>query len=102
MFRQFEWDAAKAGANLHKHGVSFEVAMRVFADPLALTGLDRVERGEQRWQTLGMVDGCLLLLVAHTVLELKADNQAIEVNRLILASGASTAEHPVGQGGGGQ
>ncbi|CAP44897.1 hypothetical protein Bpet4546 [Bordetella petrii] len=66
--------------------------MRVFADPLALTGLDRVERGEQRWQTLGMVDGYLLLLVAHTVLELNADNQSIEVIRIISARRADRKE----------
>ncbi len=28
---------------------------------------DRIENDEQRWQTLGMAGGCLLLLVAHTV-----------------------------------
>jgi uncharacterized protein len=28
---------------------------------------DRIEGGERRWQTLGMVDEVLLLLVAHTV-----------------------------------
>ena len=32
---QFEWDASKAEANLKKHGVSFEEALTVFADPLA-------------------------------------------------------------------
>jgi uncharacterized DUF497 family protein len=31
----FEWDAAKAAANLKKHGVSFEEAVTVFQDPLA-------------------------------------------------------------------
>ena len=31
----FEWDAAKARANLRKHGVSFVEAVTVFADPLA-------------------------------------------------------------------
>ena len=31
----FEWDPAKAEAKLTKHGVSFEEAMTVFADPLA-------------------------------------------------------------------
>jgi uncharacterized protein (DUF4415 family)/uncharacterized DUF497 family protein len=30
---QFEWDAIKAVANRRKHGVSFEVAARVFDDP---------------------------------------------------------------------
>lgn len=31
----FEWDQAKAEANLAKHDVSFEEALTVFADPLA-------------------------------------------------------------------
>ena len=41
MLTRFEWDAAKAVANLRKHGVSFEMAMRVFADPFALTRPER-------------------------------------------------------------
>ncbi len=64
---RFEWDEAKARSNLSKHHVSFETAARVFLDPLALTYQDRIEKGEYRWQTLGVVDGYLLLLVAHTV-----------------------------------
>jgi uncharacterized protein len=32
----FAWDAAKATRNLRKHGVSFEEAATVFADPDAL------------------------------------------------------------------
>jgi len=32
---QFEWDDAKAKANLKKHGVAFDEALSVFADPLA-------------------------------------------------------------------
>ena len=35
MSLQFEWDPKKAKANLAKHGVSFEEAITVFADPLA-------------------------------------------------------------------
>lgn len=35
MSQQFEWDAAKAASNHKKHGVAFEVAATVFADPLA-------------------------------------------------------------------
>jgi len=31
----FEWDAAKAAANLLQHGVSFEEAATLFQDPLA-------------------------------------------------------------------
>ena len=32
---EFEWDATKARANLKKHGVAFEEALTVFADPAA-------------------------------------------------------------------
>jgi uncharacterized DUF497 family protein len=35
MSLRFEWDPNKAEANLVKHGVSFEEAVTVFADPLA-------------------------------------------------------------------
>jgi hypothetical protein len=38
---RFEWDEAKNRSNRRKHGVSFEVARRVFEDPLALMLLDR-------------------------------------------------------------
>ena len=31
----FEWDRRKAASNRRKHGVSFEEALTVFADPLA-------------------------------------------------------------------
>jgi uncharacterized DUF497 family protein len=32
---EFEWDPRKAASNLRRHGVSFEEAVGVFADPLA-------------------------------------------------------------------
>jgi uncharacterized DUF497 family protein len=32
---EFEWDARKAAANIRRHGVAFEEATSVFADPLA-------------------------------------------------------------------
>jgi hypothetical protein len=35
MTPEFEWDARKADENLKKHGVAFEEALTVFADPLA-------------------------------------------------------------------
>ena len=35
MSLKFEWDRRKAASNLSKHGVSFEEALTVFADPLA-------------------------------------------------------------------
>ena len=85
---EFEWDPNKAEANRKKHGVSFETACRVFTDPFALVKQDRIEGGEYRWQTLGMVEGCLLLLVAHTV----RDENGTEIIRIISARRASRKE----------
>ncbi|SSZ39904.1 Protein of uncharacterised function (DUF497) [Bartonella grahamii] len=50
---------------------------------------DRIENGEYRWQTLGLVDGFLLLLVAHTVHD---DKDGIEVIRIISARRANSKE----------
>lgn len=33
---QFQWDPSKAESNIKKHGVSFDEAVTVFKDPLAL------------------------------------------------------------------
>jgi len=86
---RFEWDDAKAASNLRKHRVSFETAARAFADPFALVEQDRVEGGEYRWQTVGLVDGHLLLLVAHTV---RDDENGVEVIRIISARRAEPKE----------
>ena len=65
------------------------MAARVFADPFALTTHDRIENGEQRWQTIGMVDGHLVQLVAHTVRE---DDDGVEVICIISARKADPKE----------
>jgi uncharacterized DUF497 family protein len=62
----FSWDDSKNRINQRKHGISFEMAMRVFDDPLHLSRQDREEHGELRWQTIGVVENVMLLLVAHT------------------------------------
>jgi uncharacterized DUF497 family protein len=84
MKARFEWDPVKAENNLKKHRVSFETAIRAFADPFAVVRQDRIENEEHRWQTLGLVDDHLLLLVAHTVHNDK-DDEGIEVIRIISA-----------------
>lgn len=63
----FEWDETKAESNKRKHGISLEDATQVFDDPYALAELDRIEDGEHRWQTIGLVEGVVLLVAAHTV-----------------------------------
>lgn len=82
MERYFEWDAKKAESNFRKHGVRFEEAAFAFGDPFAVSEQDRIENGEQRWQTIGMVGDCLLLLVAHTM---RFEDEGIEVVRIISA-----------------
>jgi len=67
MYRRFEWDKNKNQSNIRKHRISFELATRTFSDEFAYSYPDRIESGEQRWQTLGNVEGCLLVLVAHTL-----------------------------------
>lgn len=66
MFK-FEWDDQKATSNLHKHGVSFDEAVSVFADELALTFADTDHFGsEDRSRTYGISSKGRLLLVVHT------------------------------------
>lgn len=74
-----------------KHGVAFDDATLVFSDPFALTTQDRIEGGERRWQTLGQVGGCVVLLVAHTVAD-QGDDDGTEVIRLISARVADRKE----------
>ena len=47
----------------------FDTASRVFLDPLHLSRQDRIVEGEERWQTIGMVIGALLILVAYIVMD---------------------------------
>lgn len=61
----FEWDAHKNRINKAKHGVDFETAATVFDDPLLASRVERIADGEERWQTIGMAEGLVLLLVAH-------------------------------------
>jgi uncharacterized DUF497 family protein len=65
----FTWDERKNRVNRRKHRVSFEMAILVFDDPFHVSTHDREVDGEARWQTIGMVLGTQVLLVAHTVEE---------------------------------
>jgi len=63
---EFEWDPAKAGANLAKHGVSFEEAVTAFGDPLAINMPDPSHSvTEERFLVLGMSSQQRLLVVAY-------------------------------------
>jgi uncharacterized DUF497 family protein len=50
---EYEWDPAKAAANLKKHGVRFADAALSLEDPLGLTMPDPAASGELRFVCLG-------------------------------------------------
>jgi hypothetical protein len=82
----FEWDPAKAAANLKKHGVSFEEAVTVFQDPLAKIHADPDHSEDELRQ----------ILIGHS-----AQNRVLLVSftdrrdriRLISAREATRREH---------
>ena len=64
---EFEWDEAKAAANLKKHGVGFEEAKTVFDNPLAVIFDDEAHSlDEQQEIIIGHSQQNRLLLVSFT------------------------------------
>jgi len=62
----FEWDEAKAKANVTKHGVSFEEAKSVFLDDQARMIPDPDHSAEEeRFILLGFSTSLKLLVVCH-------------------------------------
>jgi uncharacterized DUF497 family protein len=57
----YEWDEAKNQLNIEKHGVSFENAQKVFADPNRVTMFDEGHSiTEDRYHCVGRVNGDIL------------------------------------------
>jgi uncharacterized DUF497 family protein len=84
---RFEWDVAKARANLKKHGVSFDEARTVFFDEDALMRPDEEHSDEEdRFLLLGLSGTLRLVLVCHCYRE---DESVI---RIISARKASRSE----------
>lgn len=63
---RFQYDPAKAAANVRTHGVSFGDAEGVLNDPLALTIEDPDARGERRYVVIGLGSAGDLLVVIYT------------------------------------
>lgn len=61
----YEWDPAKAEANLAKHGVRFADAVIVFSDDAALT-IDDPYPDEERFVTIGIDAMARILVVVWT------------------------------------
>jgi uncharacterized DUF497 family protein len=64
---RFDWSDRKAATNLEKHGVSFEEAVTVFGDPLALDIDDPDHSDEEcRFLIIGNSENRQLLVVSYT------------------------------------
>lgn len=87
--QQWAWDEKKDQANLIKHKIPFELAVRVFNDPLHVTIPDPCE-GEERWRTFGQIQG-VLILVVHTEPDETAAS-APRLGRIISARRATSNE----------
>jgi uncharacterized protein len=66
---RYEWDPAKAAANLRAHEVTFAEATTVFSDEFALSREDPDASGEQRFVTVGCSDTGNVLVVVYTYRE---------------------------------
>lgn len=63
---QFEWDDEKNKTNLKKHGLDFELAALVFADPNRMEWYDKKHSyDEDRFITIGEIGGttCVVTVV---------------------------------------
>lgn len=83
-----EWDPDKARSNRHKHGVSFEEAKSVFADPLSITVSDAGHSDEEcRFIDIGVSARSRLLVVVYTerenVIRLVSAREATRVERRV-------------------
>lgn len=85
-------DEDKNLSKQRKHGLSFEIAARVFLDPLHLSMQDRIANGERRSQTVGQIDGLAVVLLAHTFIEEGPMDETVEVIRIISARLATRRE----------
>lgn len=87
---QFEWDEAKAAANLRKHGVSFELASSIFGDPRILTLADTTHNeSEERWFSIALASNGVPMSVAY--LWTDAGTGLVKI-RLITARRATATE----------
>jgi uncharacterized protein len=83
-YGDFEWDAAKARANVRKHAVTFEEAATAFLDDLAIPYEDLADH--DRFILIGMSQQLNLLLVVF------AERAGGEIVRIISARRATRRE----------
>ena len=62
---KFEWDEVKSQTNISKHGIDFADLEPLFDGETVTMLDDRFDYGEERFVTLGLLNG-LVLVVVHT------------------------------------
>ncbi|OCQ97985.1 hypothetical protein BCD67_02320 [Oscillatoriales cyanobacterium USR001] len=62
---EFEWDETKRLTNLRKHGIDFIDVSTIFDGDIVTVEDDRFNYGEQRFVTLGLLQGRVVAVV-HT------------------------------------
>ena len=85
---KFTSNPEKATANLNKHRVTFELAERVWDDPLHVILPDRIVDGEERWHAVGIVGSIAILVVVHTYPDIEDESRV----RIISARKATPYE----------
>jgi uncharacterized DUF497 family protein len=88
---RFEWDETKNRSNRRKHGIAFELATEVFADPFCLTIADRASGDEERYWTIGRIENLAVTVVVHTT----RDDGGEELVRIISARKATPRERRI-------
>lgn len=83
---KFEWDAQKRLSNVRRHGIDFQDATAIFDGDVAIMTDDRFDYDEERFVTLGLLRGQIIVVV-HTERE--------GVTRLISARKATKYERRI-------
>ncbi len=61
---KFEWDEAKRKSNIKKHGFDFVDAEKAFDGATFTINDDRFDYGKNRYITLGMLEG-IVIVITH-------------------------------------
>jgi uncharacterized protein len=87
---EFRWDPQKAGANVRKHGVTFEEAATTWLDPYAIERPDPEHSADEaRWLRIGASLRGALLVAWSTE---RVDEERVLI-RVIGARRATAKEH---------
>lgn len=59
----FEYDQHKNRSNIIKHGIDFADAESIFMYPMLIREVVRSDYGEQRWISIGLLKGIVVVMV---------------------------------------